>query len=77
MAIRLNLDCCPLRAVTRFTEQLNIAFCVAPTRTNWDDVVKFEALLRATLHAAALVSLPDEKPDRLGNRLSLRAFDFL
>jgi hypothetical protein len=72
-----GLNRCPLRAVACFAEQLNIAFRIAPARTDWDNVVKFEALLRAALYTVALISLPDKEPDRFGNGLPLWTLNLL
>jgi hypothetical protein len=48
-------------AITRFAQELDVAFGVAAARRERDDVIKLETLIRAALHTVALVVLPSEE----------------
>lgn len=58
--------------VAAFAQQLNVARRIASAHDDGDDMVKFEALLRATSDASASITLPYEHLDFIGDGFTIR-----
>jgi hypothetical protein len=53
----------PFATITTFAQQLEIPFTVAASSGDWDEMIKFKFLVRATFCALGVIAVPNRVPD--------------